>query len=423
LLVHLTTLAKGSPVQSTQSSFIARIARIARKSTSSWLAVVVASLVACGTTSGGSGAGGSGSGGKNSGGSMATGGSATGGNMTGGQSSGGSASGGSANGGNTSKGGTTGTGGSGSGGQATGGTATGGASATGGQGTGGKSSGGTVGSGGAATGGSTSATGGQTTGGTSAMGGATGGASGTGGSYHPCPTDGTVCKIMPFGDSITDGVNQSNDSPGGYRVELFKRAHADGKNITFVGSSSNGPDTVDGVAFPHNHEGHSGWTIYPEGWRDGISYCLSANNNNKCLATNSVMLEYKPNIVLLMIGTNDCIDNYDMANATTRLSTLIGTIYDQLPDVLIVVAQPIPSRGDASKNDDTGLSARLKTYGDAIPAVVKSWADKGKHISSVDMYTPFNPNKASLIDDQWHPNLAGYTLLGDQWYLVLKPLL
>jgi lysophospholipase L1-like esterase len=226
---------------------------------------------------------------------------------------------------------------------------------------------------------------------------------------------------MPFGDSITDGYN--SDTPGGYRVELFKRAHADGKHITFVGSATSGnvPATSDGVATPPRHEGHSGWTIYPGGGRDGISYCLSAND--KCLKTNSVMVEYKPDIVLLMIGTNDCIVQYDLANAPTRLSNLISTIYDQLPNVLIVVAQPIPSRGDASKGDDTGLSARLKTYGDAIPAVVKSWADKGKHILIVDMYTPFNPNKTSLIEDQWHPNLAGYVLLGTQWYSVLQPLL
>jgi lysophospholipase L1-like esterase len=55
--------------------------------------------------------------------------------------------------------------------------------------------------------------------------------------------------------------------------------------------------------------------------------------------------------------------------------------------------------------------------------VVKSWSDKGKHIGIVDMYTPFDTNKATLIEDQWHPNLAGYVVLGDQWYSVLKPLL
>jgi lysophospholipase L1-like esterase len=135
------------------------------------------------------------------------------------------------------------------------------------------------------------------------------------------------------------------------------------------------------------------------------------------------MSEYKPDIVLLMIGTNDCIDSYDLANAPTRLGTLIDTIYTQLPNVLIVVAQPIPSRGNAGKGDDAALPDRLKTYGDAIPAVVQKRADAGKHILLVDMYTPFNPNKASLIEDEWHPNLQGYVLLGDQWYSVLKPLL
>jgi len=85
--------------------------------------------------------------------------------------------------------------------------------------------------------------------------------------------------------------------------------------------------------------------------------------------------------------------------------------------------QPIPSRGDASKGDDTGLGARIKSYDDAIPAVVKTWTDKGKHILIADMYTPFNPNKASLLEDQYHPNLAGYVLLGTQWYSVLQPLL
>jgi lysophospholipase L1-like esterase len=135
------------------------------------------------------------------------------------------------------------------------------------------------------------------------------------------------------------------------------------------------------------------------------------------------MKEYTPDIVLLMIGTNDAIDNYDMTNAPTRLGNLIDVIYTQLPNVLIVVAEPIPSRGDASKGDDTSLTSRIKNYDDAIPAVVKARADAGKHILVVDMFTPFNPNKVSLLEDQYHPNLQGYVLLGTEWYSVLQPLL
>jgi lysophospholipase L1-like esterase len=347
-------------------------------------------------------------------GGQAAGGAATGGRATGGTTSSAGAGGGAPATGGQGGGDTTSTGGSGaaggSGGVATGGTA-------GGQ--GGLATGGAAGTGGNSTGGSLG-TGGSAAGGTTGKGGsAAGGASGSGGTtsaYHPCPTDGTACKIMPFGDSITDGYNA--DTPGGYRVELFRLAHSAGKNITFVGSGWNGPDTVDGAPFPHNHEGHSGWTIAPAGGRSGISTLLKNDSTNQ-----SVMLKYTPHIVLLMIGTNDAIDNYDMANAPTRLGSLIDTIYSQLPEVLLVVAQPVPSRGDASKGDDTGLSARIKTFNDAIPAVVKARADAGKHILVVDMFTPFNPNKASLLEDQWHPNLQGYVLLGTQWYQVLKSLL
>jgi len=322
-----------------------------------------------------------------------------------------------ATGGKTSTGGTSTTGGSANGG---GNSATGGVTPIGGQ----SSVGGfTMTGGSATTGGSSNAGGSGVTGGKSSTGGSasTGGKSSTGGTsgnagssaYHPCPTDGSSCKIMPFGDSITDGYN--TDTPGGYRVELFRRIHSGGKNITFVGSGYNGPDTVDGVAFPHSHEGHSGWAIDAYSGRSGISSLLTPT-------ANSVMTKYTPHIVLLMIGTNDAIDNHDMTNAPTRLGTLIDTIYTQLPNVLIIVAQPIPSRGDSTKGDDTALSARLKTYGDAISGIASSRAATGKHILVVDMYTPFTP-KATLIEDQWHPNLAGYVVMGTQWYSVLQPLL
>ena len=121
-----------------------------------------------------------------------------------------------------------------------------------------------------------------------------------------------------------------------------------------------------------------------------------------------------------MIGTNDAIDNHDMANAPTRLGALIDSIYAQLPSVLIVVAKPIPSRGNASLGDDTRLNERLKTFADAIPAVVQARAAAGRHILVVDMFTPFNLNKTALLEDQWHPNLQGYVLLGDQWYSAVQ---
>lgn len=297
--------------------------------------------------------------------------------------------------------------------QAAGGTnAIGGTSAVGGT----KAAGGTSTVGGSKAAGGTSAVGGtKAAGGTSATGGTTakGGTSATGTStgYSPCPTDGSACKIMPFGDSITHGYNP--DTPGGYRVELFRLAHSAGKNVTFVGSQTSwGVGAVDGVTFPPNHEGYSGYTIDPTTQRSGISPLVS-----------TAMPAATPHIVLLMIGTNDCIDNYNLTNAPTRLGNLIDSIYAQLPNVLIVVAQPIPSRGDSTKGDDTALSGRIETYNATIPGVIQTRASAGKHILLVDMYTPFAANKASLMEDQWHPNPAGYVTIGTQWYSKIANLL
>ena len=101
----------------------------------------------------------------------------------------------------------------------------GGAGASGGQsggGSGGRAGGGSGGNGGS--------------GGTSGRGGAAGsaGSGGSGGAatYNPCPAAPAPCVILPFGDSITDGFG----TPGGYRIDLFRRTLTDGKRITFVGS-------------------------------------------------------------------------------------------------------------------------------------------------------------------------------------------
>ncbi|MGC4090118.1 MAG: SGNH/GDSL hydrolase family protein [Polyangiaceae bacterium] len=326
-----------------------------------------------GAQSGGSSAGGSSNGGASNGGST-NGGSASGGSSTGGSSNGGSNTGGAAKGGSTN-------GGSANGGSSSGGGSSGGA-ASGGKASGGSSSGGA--SGGAASGGK-------------ASGGASSGGSSTGGStsaYRPCPTTG-ACKIMPFGDSITDGYGTN----GAYRVELFRLAHSAGKNITFVGTGYNTPGTlVDGVTFPPNHEGHSGWTIDSIGGRTGISTLVS-----------TVMPQFTPHIITLMIGTNDAIDNADLANAPKRLGNLLDSIYALLPNVLIVVAQPIPSQ-----NPDT--TARIQTYNAGIPAIVKARADAGKHILLVDMFTGFS---VSLLKDEWHPDVAGHVIIGTRFYNAL----
>jgi lysophospholipase L1-like esterase len=379
--------------------------------------VVLAAAVGCGSS--GSGAGGSGgSEGAASGGSSG----ATGGNGTGGVSTGGSGgpggspgSGGVGQAGGTVGGGLTGSGGSGAaGGDAgTGGSsAAGGHAGNGGSGaTGGHAGGGGQGghAGNAGAGGLGGHAGGAGAGGGGHGGSAGGAGAGAGGAaaFSPCPASGAACNVMPLGDSITDGVGSSAPG-GGYRVELFHAAVQAHQAFTFVGSATdpNGPTTLDGKMFPRNHEGHPGYTIDDSATTSGISPLV-----DQSIATNH------PQIILLMIGTNDINRSIDAANAPTRLGALLDRMINDAPNALLVVAKITPWM------DDGANASVVQTYNNAITGVVQTRAANGKHVVAVDMLAAFtaNPNyKTALMSDYLHPNDAGYVVMGDVWYAAIK---
>jgi lysophospholipase L1-like esterase len=214
------------------------------------------------------------------------------------------------------------------------------------------------------------------------------GAAAPGTDYKPCPAA-DVCKILPLGDSITYGIGFN----GGYRVELFRKAQADGKKITFTGSLSNGPNMVDGVTFPKNNEGHSGWKI------DQLLPLIPMP-----------ALQQVPHIVLLMIGTNDIAQNDNLANAPKRLGGLIDKLVTSAPDALIVVAQLTP----------LSRSTAVQTYNTAIPAIVQERAAAGKHVTMVDQFAGF---PTSELGDGVHPNEQGYNRMAGVWYQAIGKLL
>jgi hypothetical protein len=121
-------------------------------------------------------------------------------------------------------------------------------------------------------------------------------------------------KIMPLGDSITDGFNVA----GGYRIELWNKLVADNHRVDFVGSMVNGPATLG----DRDHEGHSGWTIAQidaqiTGW----------------------LQTHQPRTILLHIGTNDM---YNASQAPAQLGALLDRITGLAPDTEVFVATLVP---------------------------------------------------------------------------------
>ena len=176
-------------------------------------------------------------------------------------------------------------------------------------------------------------------------------------------------KIMPLGDSITDGV-----IPGGYRTDLWNRLNRSGLSVDFVGSLSTGPTTLG----DKEHEGHGG---------AGIS--IIANFVNQWLNAQ------QPDIITLMIGTNDMFDPAAGSNTSNRLSTLIDQITNSSPNANLLVAS-IPPFTNPSINQ------RVLAFNSALPDIVSSKRAQGKKVSFVDIFSKFTPS--DLAADGFHPN-------------------
>lgn len=192
-------------------------------------------------------------------------------------------------------------------------------------------------------------------------------------------------RVMPLGDSITEGTA----TPGGSRIGLWQRLAGGGYTVDFVGSQFNGPASLG----DHDHEGHPGWRI------DQIDANVVGWLNT-----------YQPQTVLLHIGTNDILQNYNVSTAPNRLSALIDRITTTAPNAKVFVAKIIPigwSEGNAAVN----------TFNAAIPGIVQSKVNAGKNVHLVDMYSALT---ASDLDDGVHPTPGGYDKMAAVWYDALR---
>lgn len=193
--------------------------------------------------------------------------------------------------------------------------------------------------------------------------------------------------MMPVGDSITHGWQGANVNAAGngYRLQLWNDITDNTKH--FVGSQISG-DLPD----PYN-EGYNGAII-----SDIESYISNS------------LTSMRPNIVLIHAGTNDMGRPYEPDTAPDRLGNLIDEVISVCPDAVVLVAQII-TIADSASNE------RRETYNAAIPGVVASRSNAGKHVAVVDMS---NLLTTSDLIDGLHPTDDGYAKMGDAWFAAIQ---
>jgi hypothetical protein len=205
---------------------------------------------------------------------------------------------------------------------------------------------------------------------------------------------------MPLGDSITEGdtENYYDPAPGGYRNNLYADLTAAGIQVQFEGSSNSNPSPLLTANNETSHEGHSGYLIEGEPWASAPGGFLPGlyENINTWFSEVPVL----PNIVLLMIGTNDFAYGVDVADAPARLGALLDEITADDPNGLIILSTLIYTAYPS-------LNAEIDTYNAAM---------YGLAATRPNVVVVNNTNILSYpndYDDGLHPTSTGYNLLGD----------
>ncbi|MEL7244995.1 MAG: GDSL-type esterase/lipase family protein [Cyanobacteria bacterium J06573_2] len=190
-------------------------------------------------------------------------------------------------------------------------------------------------------------------------------------------------KIMPLGDSNTKGWGSWD--LGAYRDDLWELFENSNSNVDFVGSHKTGPE-----GFDRDNSGYSGWRI-----RDIDS------------AVNGWLNDAQPDMVLLMIGTNDILRDDNISQAPSRLNNLIDKITNQLPDAQVLVGSIPPiSRSEEQKQEAIEFNSH-------IPGIIDSKAAQGKNVSYVDINSELTPDD---LYDGIHLTVEGYSKIADTWY-------
>jgi len=218
---------------------------------------------------------------------------------------------------------------------------------------------------------------------------------------------GDVIKIMPVGDSITFGMGEN----GGYRKYLYQSLTQKGYNIDMVGPEGSNSATANNIRYDDNHAGYSGYQIkeIPD-W--GRQQGNEGSLYNKLKSKNAVK-QAQPDIILLIIGTNDMTANRSMDACANDLRALLDYMLADMPSNGIIFMGSIPEFTAYGGN-----AQRVANYNGTVKKVAEEYASKGKNVRFADVHGSLN-GTADLGSDQLHPNGNGYKKMGNFWADVL----
>ena len=217
-------------------------------------------------------------------------------------------------------------------------------------------------------------------------------------------------SIMPVGDSITFGYGDE----GGYRKFLDYALKQKGIDFDMVGPEGKASASFNyngqSVQYDDNHAGYSGFTIkqqYPiPSWGE--------NGLLERLQSKDAVKKNQPDIILLIIGTNDMTANRNLSDCETDLHSLIDYMLGDLPQESMIFMGSIPEFTAYGGN-----AQRVGNYNNTVKKVADDYEGSGKNVRFADVHGCLN-GAADLQNDKLHPSSAGYEKMGKFWADVIE---
>jgi lysophospholipase L1-like esterase len=218
-------------------------------------------------------------------------------------------------------------------------------------------------------------------------------------------TNRKVWRIMPVGDSLTEGSGATG--PQSYRGHLFNMLKQNGYNVNFVGYRSK--TTV--VGGDPDHGAYGGYTIGP----DDRSFCPGCGKANIYDNLDKI-LAYDTDVILLLIGINDLLPSKHgyvaPSDAPKKLEQLVKVISKRKPKARIIVSSMLKVGWTDTWPEYAALNAKAREIGER---------------SASDNIYFVNLNNINLKEneftDKLHLTNDGAKKVAEGWYKALTPLI
>jgi lysophospholipase L1-like esterase len=202
----------------------------------------------------------------------------------------------------------------------------------------------------------------------------------------PPLANGTALRIMPLGASITWG--QASSDGNGYRGALRTMLTAAGNPVSMVGTQHHGSMA------DNDNEGWPGYVV-----------------DQVYAKANASVPTWRPNVILVNAGTNDCAQNRSVDRAGERMAAMLEHLFVMSPRATVVLSSLIINR-------NATVEGRVLAVNDQYRAVAAELKAKGRRLVFVDMHGADGPQAADMSDNT-HPNDRGYGKMAALWYGAL----